>query len=39
MALLTLVYLMKAPEDVTREAVRLVATPLKNVDLIYYSVN
>ena len=39
MAFLTLVYLMKAPEDVTREAVRLVATPLKNFDLIYYNVN
>ena len=39
MAFLTLVYLMKAPEDVTREAVRLVATPLKNFDLIYYNKN
>ena len=39
MAFLTLVYMMKAPEDVTREAVRLVATPLKNFDLIYYNKN
>ena len=39
MAFLTLVYMMKAPEDVTREAVPLVATPLKNYDLIYYNKN
>ena len=39
MAFLTLVYLMKAPKDVSREAVRLVPTPFKNFDLIYYNKN
>lgn len=37
MAYLALVYLMKASEGVTREAVRLVATHLKNFDPIYYN--
>ena len=32
MAFLTLIYLMKFPEDVKREAVRLVAPVLRNVD-------
>ena len=38
MIYLTLVYLMEASEDLTRQAVRLVATPLKNIDFTTFKI-
>ena len=38
MAYLTLVYVLKGSENVTREAVRLVATVLKHMDLTAFNV-
>ena len=38
MAYLTLVYMVKESEDMTREAVRLTVEPLKNIDLTEFQV-
>ena len=38
MAYLSIVYLLKESEEVTREAVRLVATPLKNIDFTTFKI-
>ena len=38
MAYLTLVYVMHASEDTTRRAVRLVAAPLRSLDLSAYRI-
>jgi hypothetical protein len=38
MAYLSIVYLLKESEDVTPEAVRLVATPLKDIDFTAFKI-
>ncbi len=38
MAYLSLVYLLKESEEVTRDAVRLVATPMKNIDFTTFKI-
>ena len=38
MAYLTMVYMLKESEDVTREAVRLGVEPLRNIDLTVFRV-
>ena len=38
MAYLSIVYLLKESEEVTRDAVRLVATPMKNIDFTAFKI-
>ena len=38
MTYLTLVYLIEASEDLTRQSVRLVAAPLKNIDFTAFKI-